>query len=98
MTLAKAIDDASWEIMCNSIEQRTGIEIIGQMELRYFRREAITLNETSNRYTYRSYYRSTFRKFVKADEERINTFKNRLKSTKVLNIFELNVMDLHGVL
>jgi hypothetical protein len=33
MTLSKAIDDASWEIMCNSIEQRTGIEIIGQMEL-----------------------------------------------------------------
>jgi hypothetical protein len=33
MTLSKAIDDASWEIMCNSIKQRTGIEIIGQMEL-----------------------------------------------------------------
>jgi len=33
ITLSKAIDDASWEIMCNSIEQRTGIEIIGQMEL-----------------------------------------------------------------
>jgi hypothetical protein len=36
MTLAKDKSDsmnASWEIMCNSVQWRTGIEIIGQMEL-----------------------------------------------------------------
>jgi len=33
MTLSKAKDDASWKIMCDSIQDRTGIEIIGQMEL-----------------------------------------------------------------
>ena len=33
MALAKLTDDASWETMCNSIQERTGIEIIGQMEL-----------------------------------------------------------------
>jgi hypothetical protein len=36
MTLAKDKSDsinASWEIMCDSIQWRTGIEIKGQMEL-----------------------------------------------------------------
>ena len=33
MVLAKSTSDTDWETMCNSIYERTGIEIIGQMEL-----------------------------------------------------------------
>ena len=33
MVLAKSTSDTDWETMCNSIHERTGIEIIGQMEL-----------------------------------------------------------------
>lgn len=33
MVLAKSTDDAVWEQMCSSVQERTGIEIIGQMEL-----------------------------------------------------------------
>ena len=33
MVLAKSTSDVDWEKMCNSIYERTGIEIIGQMEL-----------------------------------------------------------------
>lgn len=33
MRLARTTDDAVWEQMCNSVQERTGIEIIGQMEL-----------------------------------------------------------------
>ena len=33
MVLAKSTSDTDWETMCNSIYERTGIEINGQMEL-----------------------------------------------------------------